>query len=428
MFAGKKCWRSARSVAFSSKFVKIAWNSFFPPLPFHHGHGKDVMRRQRRAVFTQDVVTPFRLRPRLWLIALGFFVLSSLLVHADEIDSAIATLKKIEASNEGNQLAVPAIRQLQTASPSTLLRVLEGMKNASPIGKNYLSGAAGALYGRDSASLKTQLESFLNDKKQDGEARYLVFQWLTDQQPELREQMLETMREDPSLELRFDAIALALQKLDKSTEAAPLQALLDSARHPDQIETIAKKLQKAGQEVDQAQVFGFLMKWQIIGPFDNRDQKHFDTVYDVEKDLIFKGIDASKKYPGKSGQVAWQEYNSEDAAGIVDLAKPYSNEKGAIAYAHAIYSAKQASEVEFRLGCINANKLWVNGQLVLMNEVYHAGMSIDQYIGRAKLKAGDNAIVLKICQNEQTESWAQRWQFQLRVSDETGKAILAQNR
>ena len=63
-----------------------------------------------------------------------------------------------------------------------------------------------------------------------------------------------------------------------------------------------------------------------------------------------------------------------------------------------------------------------------MNEVYHAGMSIDQYIGRAQLKTGENSIVLKVCQNEQTESWAQRWQFQLRVSDETGKAILAQNR
>ncbi len=360
--------------------------------------------------------------------AFGFVILGGLFVRADEIDSAIASLQKIEANNEGNQRAVSAIQKLQAAPSSTLLRVLEGMKDASPIGKNYLSGAAGSLYGRDAASLKTQLESFLNDKKQDGESRYLVFQWLTDQQPELREQMLDTMREDPSLELRFDAIALALQKLEKSTEIMPLQALLDSARHPDQIETITKKLQKAGQEVDQAQVFGFLMKWQVIGPFDNRDQKHFDTVYDVEKDLIANTFDPLQQYVGKSNKVAWQEYVSEDPTGIVDLAKPYNNEKGAIAYAHTIYTAKQSNEVELRLGCVNANKLWVNGQLVLLNEVYHAGMSIDQYIGRAKFKAGENTIVLKICQNEQTETWAQKWQFQLRVSDETGKAILAQNR
>ncbi len=360
--------------------------------------------------------------------AMGFILFVNMSIRADDIDAAITTLQKTEANNQGNQQAVPAIQRLQSAPSSALFRILEGMKNASPIGKNYLSGAAGSLYGRDPASLKTQLESFLNDTKQDGEARYLVFQWLTDQQPQLRELMLDTMRDDPSLELRFDAIAQALQKLDKSTEVAPLQALLDSARHPDQIETIAKKLKQAGQEVDQAQVFGFLMKWHVIGPFDNVDQKHFNTVFDIEKDLVANAFDPLKKYPGKSSEVTWQEYVSEDAAGIVDLAKPYNNEKGAIAYARAIFQAKQATEVEFRLGCINANKLWVNGQLVLMNEVYHAGMSIDQYIGRAKIKAGDNAVVLKVCQNEQTESWAQRWQFQLRVSDETGKAILAQNR
>lgn len=379
----------------------------------------------KRTITSLRTITSFRTVTS--LIA-GLFIVCSTFAFADEIDSAISALKNIEASNQGNQQAAPAAKVLQMAPSSALMRVLEGMKNASPIGKNYLSGAAGTLYGRDAASLKTQLESFLNDKKQDGEARYMVFQWLTDQQPDQREKMLDSMREDPSLELRFDAVAQALQKLDKSSDGATLQSLLDSARHPDQIEAIAKKLKKAGQSVDQAQVFGFLMKWQVIGPFDNLDQKHFNTVYDVEKDLISSAFDHHKKYAGKSGEVAWQEYISEDPAGIVDLAKPYNSEKGAIAYARTIFTSKQASEVEFRLGCINANKLWVNGQLVLMNEVYHAAMSIDQYIGHAKLNSGDNIIVLKVCQNEQTETWAQRWQFQLRVSDETGKAILAQNR
>jgi hypothetical protein len=110
------------------------------------------------------------------------------------------------------------------------------------------------------------------------------------------------------------------------------------------------------------------------------------------------------------------------------LAERYKKEKGAIVYARTIFVSDKVRDVEMRLGCINANKLWVNDQEVFMNEVYHAGMSIDQYIGRVKLKSGENEIVLKVCQNEQTESWAQRWQFQLRVSDFTGKAILADNR
>jgi hypothetical protein len=44
------------------------------------------------------------------------------------------------------------------------------------------------------------------------------------------------------------------------------------------------------------------------------------------------------------------------------------------------------------------------------------------------LQAGKNVILVKVCQNEQTESWAQRWEFQLRVCDSIGAAILAPNR
>jgi len=39
------------------------------------------------------------------------------------------------------------------------------------------------------------------------------------------------------------------------------------------------------------------------------------------------------------------------------------------------------------------------------------------------LKPGANTILLKICQNEQTEDWAQRYQFQLRVCNASGIAI-----
>ena len=79
--------------------------------------------------------------------------------------------------------------------------------------------------------------------------------------------------------------------------------------------------------------------------------------------------------------------------------------------------------MDIRLGCINAHKVWINGQLLTANQVYHSGMEIDQYQASCQLKQGKNTILVKICQNEQTESWAQRWQFQLRVCDKTGTAI-----
>ena len=71
----------------------------------------------------------------------------------------------------------------------------------------------------------------------------------------------------------------------------------------------------------------------------------------------------------------------------------------------------------------NATKLWLNKQLVAANEVYHAGGAVDQYVAPVELQAGTNTILLKVCQNEQTQPWAQDWSFQLRLADELGGAI-----
>ena len=55
-------------------------------------------------------------------------------------------------------------------------------------------------------------------------------------------------------------------------------------------------------------------------------------------------------------------------------------------------------------------------------------MNLDQYRMRGTLKPGKNVILIKVCQNEQTEEWAQRWQFQFRVCDAVGTAILSADR
>jgi hypothetical protein len=50
-------------------------------------------------------------------------------------------------------------------------------------------------------------------------------------------------------------------------------------------------------------------------------------------------------------------------------------------------------------------------------------MRMDQYSARATLKKGKNEILVKVCQNEQKEAYAQVWQFQLRLTDKVGSAV-----
>ena len=66
----------------------------------------------------------------------------------------------------------------------------------------------------------------------------------------------------------------------------------------------------------------------------------------------------------------------------------------------------------------------MNGEFLFGRDEYHRGMAIDQYRVPAKLKAGKNVILLKLCQNEQEDDWAQRYQIQIRVCDPSGVAVL----
>ena len=59
----------------------------------------------------------------------------------------------------------------------------------------------------------------------------------------------------------------------------------------------------------------------------------------------------------------------------------------------------------------------------MANEVYHSGNMLDQYVAPCELRQGTNQILLKICQNEQEESWAQEWEFQFRLTDPSGKGL-----
>jgi len=241
---------------------------------------------------------------------------------------------------------------------------------------------------------------------------------------------LASMIGDPSLELRYAAIELATKQVegltDQADKKAKLGELFQSSRQPKQVIGLAKKLTDLGQPVDTLKHFGFLTLWNLIGPFDNKDELHFDTVYDVEKELLANKFDATSSYPGKHDKVSWLQHTTDNQEGVVNVADLYNKEKGAVVYAVQILTFEQAQRVELRLGTINANKVWWNGELISANKVYHSAMEIDQYVGPIEVRSGANQVVLKLCQNEQTQSWAQDWKFQLRICKPDGTAVLPQ--
>jgi hypothetical protein len=238
------------------------------------------------------------------------------------------------------------------------------------------------------------------------------------------------MLDDPSLELRRDAVAMKLEEAkthdgagQKADAIDAYRTALSASRDRDQVDAAADALAKLGVAVDLPTHFGFITQWKVIGPFDNTNFTGFDAVFPPEEK-----IDLASEYEGKVGKVAWFDFRTEDKYGMVDFNRAIGKHNGVTAYAYHEFVSPVERDIELRLGSINANKLWLNGKLLTANEVYHTNTGIDQYIDRGRLKSGANAILVKICQNEQTEDWAQRWEFQLRVCDETGTAVLSERK
>jgi hypothetical protein len=357
-----------------------------------------------------------------WVIALGGWLASAALVSAaDSTVEQLAQLRQIPAGDDSAQAqAAKTVSALAKDSKLDVLTILKAMKGATPIGKNWLLSLANRVHVATGSETSTALEAFFGDASQDPEARYTVFRWLTDEDADKRNRMLATLLNDPSLEIRYDAVAQALGA-GATLDATRLKQLLDAARHPAQVAEIIEKLKGAGVEVQLSEHMGFLSQWKLIGPFDNVGSDKFDVVYDVESDWIRGATKPS--YTGKSGDVKWIEHTTDNAEGQVDLSQIYDKEKGCIVYGATSVTTPSPLDCEIRIGCINAQKVWVNGELVISNEVYHTGMQVDQYSAPIRLKAGENRILVKICQNEQKEAWAQNYVFQVRICDATGKAI-----
>jgi hypothetical protein len=376
-----------------------------------------------------------------WAWLLGGVTLLGLLVARptfgeDKVGPLVARLRAVGAEGAGNAEAAAAWKQLVRLGPDALPDLLAALDDAGPVTANWLRAAVDAIAERELAAGRPlpagALEKFVRDTRHAGPARRLAYEWLARVDPEAPKRLLPGMLHDPGAELRRDAVDLVLrdaqQRLDRGDRpgaAATYRKALSGALDPDQVEQLAAKLRELGTEVDLAAHFGFLRRWSLLGPFDNHGGVGFGTAFPPEKK-----VDRAGRCKGKGGaELRWVEHTTTDPYGVVDLNKALGKHSGAVAYAYAVVNSPAERPVQVRVGSENAVQLFLNGRRILSREEYHHGMRIDQHVAPARLRAGRNEILLKVCQNEQKEDWAQKWSFQLRVTDAAGaKAPLSDDK
>jgi len=367
------------------------------------------------------------------LFALSLAVTSS---HAQDVNSLLLRIKAVGKEGVGNVEAGKAWKELVAKGAGVLPDVLAGMDDANPVAVNWLRGAVEAI--QDKADAKgekipqAKIEAFLLDTKHTGKARRLAYECLVKLDPKTPERLLPTMLDDPGAELRRDAVAAKLTfakspAFEKVASAKKFyQDLLTHARDLDQVEKICDELKKQGVEVDRTAHFGLITRWLVAGPFDNTNGAGFNNVYPPEK-----GVDIKAVYQGKGNkEVQWQELvaaNTKDFLSLVNLQTPFGKLKGAVAYGYAAVNSETERPVELRAASNNAVRIWLNGKEIYFREEYHHGMDMDQHIANGVMKAGRNEILIKVCQNEQKEAYADVWSFQLRVCDALGAAVPVTN-
>jgi len=360
------------------------------------------------------------------LLAVGL-LLGDSPAPAEQAQKLLKTIRGVKKEGEGNPEAAKAWKALVAMGPSALAPILNALNDDEVVAGNWLQPAFEAIAEKameDGTLSLGVLEKALADTKKANVARTMAYTWLVKLDKGAPNSMLPGMLSDPAPELRRLAVDDAVKRAEaaiKTDKAAKglYQKAFRAAGDPEQVESIAKTLDKLGEKADVAKQLGVVSRWQLVTPFDNVKGKGFDVAYPPEK-----GVDLTATYKGKDDKAAnWVEHTTTDPRGMVDLAAVLGPLKGTIAYAYATVEVPEAKQVYLRAGCINALKMFVNGKEVFAREEYHHGSRIDQYAVRVPLVKGKNEILLKVCQNEQKEQWAQTWAFQLRLCDVVGCGV-----
>ncbi len=163
---------------------------------------------------------------------------------------------------------------------------------------------------------------------------------------------------------------------------------------------------------------GLLDTFQVIGPFDAQGRSGLARHYPPEDLAGQAAMDVLRtaRYPGKEREVTWRVADGVCRQGALLLGALLTPDTDAVAYALTFVRSGHAGPAVLRLGSAGPIKVWLNGQVVLDENVVHPP-ALDQHAAAVTLAAGDNVLLVK------TVITAGAWRLFVRFTDDAGRPL-----
>lgn len=345
-------------------------------------------------------------------------------------DAAIKQLLAVGPDAAGADKAEKAVEVLVAAGPKALPAILAAIPGDDVVKSNWLRVAFTRIVDdaiREKKPVPTdELIAFLNDKTKPGRSRRLALEAVEKVTPGGTAKMIDVGLDDP--EFSADAIAVRMSKAASVEKADPAAAAklyreaFDAARDFNQCLVLAERLKALDVVVDPIARLGVVRDWMVLGPFDDPDEKGYASAFPPEENF-----DLTASYDGKGGKIAWKRFTSDAPDGRIDLLKAIGPHDAAVAYAYTVVTCPKEEEVELRASGDDNLAVWVNGTKVIDHPTYRSHLRIDWHRAKVNLKAGENTILVKVCQcpapKEKAPGPPAKWEFHLRMVDSTGRGV-----
>ncbi|MCC6153864.1 MAG: hypothetical protein IT367_08915, partial [Candidatus Hydrogenedentes bacterium] len=160
-----------------------------------------------------------------------------------------------------------------------------------------------------------------------------------------------------------------------------------------------------------ANILGVVRKWQVIGPFEWKNDAAWTTAFVGEPN-----VDITKSIATGGKTLSWKSTTGNGPIGLVDLTGALGESSRMFGYAYAVVSVPEETDGQIRLGSDDGNQVWLNGKQVFENRV-DRGSAMDQDKVDVHFAKGENKILVKISQG------AGGWNFCLRLAKPDGMGI-----